>query len=311
MKESEQMMTRYLLGELSESEQSVLEKEYFTDPQFFDQMLKIENELVDDYVRGRLSKEVRERFEQSYMAHPERRERVKFAAALAGKLAHIEEVAPVGPSIWQRLRLAFFGQKPTLRFAFALVLLLVMVASVWILVERQRKHERELAQAAQEAKRREREAQQIANERGPADNGQGDTDRTAQPTPLPTASPTRSAPPFVSLALAAGGVRGGDSSSTPTLVVPQGTARVLLQLSLKDEDDDYASYNLSLQTVAGAEVLTQKDVKPIRGNIGVRFVFTVPVNKLESGDYILTLRGVGPDGSVDNLSKSLFRVEKR
>ncbi|PYS70334.1 MAG: hypothetical protein DMF69_13855 [Acidobacteria bacterium] len=59
MKESEQMMTRYLLGELSESEQSVLEKEYFTDPQFFDQMLKIENELVDDYVRGRLSKEVR------------------------------------------------------------------------------------------------------------------------------------------------------------------------------------------------------------------------------------------------------------
>jgi hypothetical protein len=38
MDESEQMMTRYLLGELSESEQSALEEKYFIDPQVFKQV---------------------------------------------------------------------------------------------------------------------------------------------------------------------------------------------------------------------------------------------------------------------------------
>ena len=48
-------MRRYLLGELSESEQSDLEEKYFTDPQVFNQVLKTERELVDAYVRGQLS----------------------------------------------------------------------------------------------------------------------------------------------------------------------------------------------------------------------------------------------------------------
>ena len=303
MKESEQMMERYLLGELSESEQSVLEKEYFTDSQFFDEILKTENELVDDYVRGRLSKEVRQRFEQSYMAHPERSERVKFAAALATKLDQVEEAehTPQGLSRWQRLLLTVRGQRPTLRLALALSTLLVMVASVWILVERQRRHERNQAQAAREAERRERESQQVASERTPSDDRQGSGERSPQETPLPAQTPARS----VSLALTVGGVRGGDSGRTPTLVIPQGVAQAHLLLSLKD--NDYPKYNVSLQTVAGADVFSQGNVKPR----GMKFVFTVPVNSLESGDYILTLRGVGPDGKVDDLSKSLFRVEKK
>ena len=303
MEESEQRMRRYLLGELSELEQSALEKEYFTDSQFFDQMLKTENELVDDYVRGWLSKEVRERFEQFYLAHPERRERVKFAAALASKLDQIEEAeqAPRGLSTWQKFLLAIGGQRPTLRLALALATLLVMVASVWILVERQRKHERELAQA----ERRERESQQIAGERRPPEEAQGRVEPSPQETPPPTQTPVRSSGTTVSLALTVGGVRGGDSGRTPTLVIPQDTTQARLILSLKD--NDYPSYNVSLQTVAGAEIFNQRNVRPR----GVRFVFTVPADRLESGDYILTLRGVGPDGKVDDLSKSLFRVEKR
>jgi hypothetical protein len=63
--------------------------------------------------------------------------------------------------------------------------------------------------------------------------------------------------------------------------------------------------------VAGAEIFSQKGVKPVRAKAGAGFVFTVPAGKLESGDYVLTLRGVNPDGEIDELSKSLFRVVKR
>ena len=41
---------------------------------------------------------------------------------------------------------------------------------------------------------------------------------------------------------------------------------------------------------------------------GARFVFTVPARQLTRGDYALTLSGITPQGEVDNLSKSLFRV---
>ena len=79
MDELEQTITRYLLGELTEQEQAALEKSYFKDPLVFNQVLQVESALVDSYARGQLSSEVRERFEQYYLNHPSRRERVEFA----------------------------------------------------------------------------------------------------------------------------------------------------------------------------------------------------------------------------------------
>src|SRR5215831_8928385 len=75
MSESNQALTRYLLGELSEAECSALEQRYFTDPALFDQIVEVENELADDYARGRLDVQTRQRFETHYLNHPQRRER--------------------------------------------------------------------------------------------------------------------------------------------------------------------------------------------------------------------------------------------
>jgi hypothetical protein len=37
----------------------------------------------------------------------------------------------------------------------------------------------------------------------------------------------------------------------------------------------------------------------------------VPAGQLTSGDYALTLSGISLEGEVDDLNKSLFRVDKR
>src|SRR2546423_314400 len=58
MPNSDETMTRYLFGELSESEQAQLEERYFTDAQTFDQLAQLETELVDNYARGRLSAQI-------------------------------------------------------------------------------------------------------------------------------------------------------------------------------------------------------------------------------------------------------------
>ena len=55
-------ITRYLLGELPEDEQAALEARYIADSRVFDEVAKIESDLVDDYVRGKLAADVCDRF---------------------------------------------------------------------------------------------------------------------------------------------------------------------------------------------------------------------------------------------------------
>jgi len=77
MTNSDEMMTRYLFGELSESERAELETEYFADPGAFNRLERFENDLIDDYTRGRLGGDTRARFERVYLSDPNRRTRLK------------------------------------------------------------------------------------------------------------------------------------------------------------------------------------------------------------------------------------------
>lgn len=63
--EQDERMTRYLLGDLPGSEQAAVEQEYFADPERFEEVWSAENDLVDRYARGRLSRGERELFEHT------------------------------------------------------------------------------------------------------------------------------------------------------------------------------------------------------------------------------------------------------
>ena len=77
--QSENLIRRYLLGELAEADQAALERELLIDRGKFDQVWGVENELVDSYVRGEMSRADRERFEVHYLVSPLHRERVVIA----------------------------------------------------------------------------------------------------------------------------------------------------------------------------------------------------------------------------------------
>lgn len=318
MKESEQR-TRYLLGDLSESEQTTLEEEYFTDPQAFARMVKAENELVDDYARGRLSPQLRERFEQNYLTHPQRRERMKFARALVTKLDQIEadhaaadsrhELAPW----WRRLGPGLFGQSRAFAFSMTLALLLLALGVGWLLSQTKRLRE-ELAQtqagqAAQEQRERELQ-QQLADERARARNLNDELNGARAEIKKPEAAPPKStSPAFVTLLLTAGGLRGADAGSAPQLIIPTGTEQVRIQLNLKEAD--YPNYRVVLQAIGGNAIFSRQGLKPNTTKYGASFVLIVPARNFASGDYMLTLSGLRPDAELDDVSKSIFHVEKK
>ncbi|HXU08976.1 MAG TPA: hypothetical protein VN743_08250, partial [Blastocatellia bacterium] len=141
MSENElQVLKRYVLGELSEDERVALEQRYFSDQQVFDQLVRIETEIVDDYVRGRLSAADRASFERSYLQNPDRVRRVKFAAALATRIDRNDTNVTE-----ERASAGFFGQwidrirtgKISLTPAFGLASLLLLAGVVWLFMQQQ------------------------------------------------------------------------------------------------------------------------------------------------------------------------------
>lgn len=324
---SAENLARYLMGELSEPEMAALEERYFSDPQVFDQVLRTESELIDRYVGGQLSRAVRGRFEQSYMAHPRRREHVEFAEALVAKLREIAGDGSVGTrpqrnqSRWQRLLLMLRGGRPVARFSVAMVSILILVGGLWFFVESRRARRAESARTAlSPASQTHREpdlqkqpglesGQQPLSETEPSEAVTAESERLqrdqrqARQNAIPR---VRSAPRFVSLALAVSGVRSADASKPDRLVIPPGTEQV--HLELKVSESDYKSYRALLETAGGRRIFSRGKL-PARKS-GRSFVLVVPARKFASGDYILTLKGESQNGEIEDVSKFIFHVEK-
>ncbi|HEY6122036.1 MAG TPA: hypothetical protein VIV66_18910 [Pyrinomonadaceae bacterium] len=304
MSDSEKKIERYLLGEMPEAEQTVLEQSYFNDRSVFEQVTAVESDLVDKYARGLLSPHQSARFEEYYMVHPPRRDRVRFAEALVDRLDSIQTAPPqstsANESLWSRFIGAF--RFPTLAWVAALLLLFVAIGS-WLYVRNQQL--RELAQGpAPEAARSQPTTGALAN----AQKSGEENERvpSEQPSPQP-------APPkihrSVTLALAVTGVRGGDIGPMRTLTIPSGTEEVKLELKLRE--NDYAKYQIVLQAVSGPEIFRQANLVPTGKIPAAEVVALVAAAKFAAGDYMLTLKGVRQSGEVEDISKSLFRVVKK
>ena len=75
-------LRKYLLGVLNEAEQQAIEERSDGDGAFFDLLHIAEDELIDDYLEpGALSTDERGRFENFFIATPDRRRKLNFAMA--------------------------------------------------------------------------------------------------------------------------------------------------------------------------------------------------------------------------------------
>ena len=309
MTNQEQIIQRYLLGELPEVEQAALEEAYFSDRRLFDQIVQAENQLVDQYARGLLPPAARESFEKHYLAHPKRRQRANFARALATRLDERNGVVAVSPpnaeSLWNRLLPSLRG--PRLAWAFSVVLLLMTVVAGWFLLETRR-----LRQDLSLQQQRERELQQQAtSERQRAEQLAAELERRRedQPAVSPSPTPFKPAPVFVSLVLAVGETRSINGVAPVLLVIPPGTEQVRVQLNLRE--NNYASYRVVLQPAGGREFFASPPLAAKLATSGASLSLTIPAQRFASGDYILTLRGVRQTGEVEDVSKSIFTVERK
>jgi anti-sigma factor RsiW len=292
MNDATALMTRYLLGELSEREQADLETRYFEDPRLFDELVEVETSLIDDYVRGRLTPETQQRFETHFLADPRRRERVQFAGALARTIDRTdgETRLPTEPST-TRAGGSWFDwiRTPGFAVAFATVLPLAVVGT-WLIVSARRTTE-EIADAPATPR--------------PADD--------VRPSPAETPPPPTISRPVLAvatLALTVGpGERSADAKQLPTLTIPPATDQVRFALTLREHD--YARYRVIVRLIGGAELLRQGDLVPATAGAEPAFTLTAPATRFEPGDYLLTLQGATAGGEYEDLSMTIFRIARQ
>src|SRR6185436_11065760 len=76
------MIRQYLLGQLEEGQQQVIEQRLLTEDDLFEELEVAEDELSDEYVADELTPVDRKQFEQYFLSTPERQRELRFATDL-------------------------------------------------------------------------------------------------------------------------------------------------------------------------------------------------------------------------------------
>ena len=283
-------MILYLLGDLSEEEQTRIEEQFFTDDDAYLQLQAIEDELRYDYAQGGLSPRHRELFEKRFLKTPVDREQVELAKSVMEKaLERAAQFAPApAPKVsWWR---SLFATPMATQFAGAVALLAVMIAASLVLQttrlkndvarleQKDRTNQTEMAGINQQLQQERQRRQQIEKQ-------------STQPQ-----SPILN---FLSFALVPGLVRGGDGPKR--LRVPAHTDSVRLQLEIRPAQSS-TNYHASLQNLDGTELWSQN----VTGT-GTEVSLTLPGRLLPRGDYMVELQA-GTGANAQRSGEYYFTV---
>jgi hypothetical protein len=318
------LMTKYLLGELTEDEQRRLEEHFLTDDQSYEQLLALEDELMYEYLQGELSPSQSERFSRRFLNSPEGRQKEAFARLLAEKaVAYAPQRSRQASSIfsllsplWQSLQSLFSLPSPGLRLAYVTAAATVVVGFSWLLFENVLKSRT----MQQEQPVAELHRQSLVREQS----------QTPSATPLPAPAPKieleelrressplsssaqmekrRQTPTFIALALTPGLLR--DVAGIRRVIIKPGIDELQLELAVRLADE-YSSFKPVLKTVEGTEIAVSHPVLRLNPTpSGKVVVMRIPASIFRSGDYVLTLNGERSAGQFEEIDDYYFSVIK-
>jgi hypothetical protein len=283
----DELLTRYLLGDLPHDQSERVDELSITDEKFAWRLSRVENELVDAYVGGQLQGDTLKQFQTRYLASARRRERVEFAEALRG-VQRRETPAPV-PA---KAVTGFFRQRwwavpgPALLWGLSTAALAMMLAAGYLLFENgglRRQVERARAQDGAAGEHSRQLEKEVSEQRAANAAAAKELERLREAGPdlgqLKTVS-VLLPPPTRSL------VR------IKTVSVHSGTDLVVLLLSL--DFDDFPKYQVALKEAAANQVVWRsRELEAAATSDKKAVTAAVPAGVLKARIYIVELSGVG------------------
>lgn len=263
----------YLLGQLPDDDGSQVEARLLTDREFYEELSILEDELIDQYLAGRLSVSDRQSFESYFVSSYERQQKIRFARALRkcvdviadesqlrsaeDEISHQSAETPGLVSMPRSSSIFPFGRPSLVSYATAAAILIVVVGS-FLLLQRYRQ--------------------------SPAVNG-----RVLAIELIPTPA-TR------------------DGSEVKQFTLTADIESVRLQLDLLR--NEYQSYEAVLRDSSLRTVITSKNLKPQVINGVPAVLVDVQADLLSSGDYRIHLNGMTIDNHSEGVATFSFKVRK-
>src|SRR3982074_1824294 len=136
---SDETIRRFLLGELSESEQTLFEQHLFADAGLDARVRLAEIDLADDYAFERLSAADRVLFEERFMVTSRRRRELNVSSALRDLFSMSATAAGAEKiTVAKRWRHLFGFSRPAWKIAFGVLILLILFGTVLLVVKEPR-----------------------------------------------------------------------------------------------------------------------------------------------------------------------------
>ena len=325
----ESLSKQYLLRTLTESEMTRLEEQYFADHEAFEQLEIAEDELVDAYVRNKLSSEERMLFEKNFLALPRVTSRIEFAKTLvyvtsrqkaditnvieqplAGREQSVASDRVLKSWSWKAI---FWPSSFAQRAAFASVVLAVFISGTLLLVDslRLRKETRQLAVA--------RDALEKQNQELLAQNNKQTSERDRLIENLKTQqeenarlneqiernlTKTPQAAIEIPILLFVSGSRAGGAN--PRVKVPAAPSIFALQIAL--EADDYQRYAVTIKTADERVVSGPRELKTRATREGRVLVWKLSSSRFTPNDYIVKVSGITTSGKPEEIAAYTFSV---
>lgn len=302
---SEELLVRYLLGRMSEEERDRVDEQYFGDRDFLEQLLTVEDDLIDSYVRGELPPSDRRQFEEFFLRSPERHRRVALArrwmnivarSSATGKKAEV-----ASRTSWRekfRFNSRWFMVPVAVSFLLAATIL-------WLgfYISRLNSQIKDLRAdiSARETAKQEIE-RQLSDERNLNNQLRDELAEANSRTPVEP-----SAPKVVALLLNPGLPRSG--GETTRLVIPSDTRMVRLQAKFKA--GEYPGYSAMIETAEGRRVWSRKGLKARSAGDSKTVTMNVAAATFAEQDYVLTVSGLRPTGEAEAVGEYYFRVAKK
>jgi hypothetical protein len=299
---TEQQMIRYLLGDMSIEEQIAMETGYFTDPEKFNLLQVVEQDLIEGYVNGKLSASGRAKFEHHFLRTPARREQVRFFQTLAKVVPfdidqQVPEQRPVRAAVlesidlgqksswWESILSSFRGPRLALGMSFAAAMLILAVAGTWLIVGNRSQNDRQIATVSPTPSP---DPEQVSNPGKEEQPGQQKQEPDIKPGRVeqPSAPKPPSKPVIASFTLTFPKIPTRTIGATPQVwrIPPDAD---LVQMTFNHDGSPYNSYKVLLRYPSGQRAWSRSDVRANRMKSGTLLVLNVPAKRFDEGSYTL------------------------
>lgn len=319
MKNSQENSTAaigYFLREIGDAERDTLEERLFADAEFSELFDAVENDLVDEYVRGEMDPAMRAKFESAYLISDRRKMKVATARILGGRIAEppVTSIASEPRvSLWENLIGIF--RIPRLAWAggMAALLLLGWFAG-WLLLS-----SNDLAPiVVQEGNDPPIQPPLGVNKPDPPFTGNSQPESNVSETNVKAAKPANAKPnktanaprekerPKVFAFTLLPPMRSGKQ---PVLTVPRSAQTVNLRI-VHDNEKEFARYQADIYDQNG-DVIWSREMLVNEKRLSDPISISVRSSTLKAGAYELKLSGISNSGPIEDIKFYNFTVRRQ